>query len=53
MFIAEQVFDIFPHSQDVFSFGILLWELLTAKIPYSDMTPLQVCALGGAARCRR
>jgi hypothetical protein len=25
----------------VFSFGVVLWELLTCKIPYSDMTPLQ------------
>lgn len=24
-----------------FSFGIVLWELLTGRIPYSDMTPLQ------------
>ena len=23
------------------SFGIVLWELLTARIPYADMTPLQ------------
>jgi serine/threonine protein kinase len=23
------------------SFGIVLWELLTGRIPYSDMTPLQ------------
>ena len=26
---------------DVYSFGILVWELLTGKVPYSKLTPLQ------------
>lgn len=41
--MAPEVIEHNPYSEkaDVFSFGILLWELLTGKIPYNDMTPLQ------------
>ncbi|KAK9080772.1 hypothetical protein SSX86_000530 [Deinandra increscens subsp. villosa] len=35
----------YDHRADVFSFAIVLWELVTAKIPYENMTPLQA-ALG-------
>ncbi|GJW54623.1 serine/threonine-protein kinase STY46-like protein [Tanacetum coccineum] len=35
----------YDRKDDVFSFAIVLWELVTAKIPYENMTPLQA-ALG-------
>nr|GEV01148.1 putative reverse transcriptase domain-containing protein [Tanacetum cinerariifolium] len=31
----------YDHKADVFSFEIVLWELLTGKVPYSYLTPLQ------------
>lgn len=41
--MAPEVIEHSPYNEkaDVFSFGILLWELLTARVPYSEMTPLQ------------
>ncbi|CDP11370.1 unnamed protein product [Coffea canephora] len=45
--MAPEVINHQPYDQkaDVFSFAIVLWELVTSKIPYNTMTPLQA-ALG-------
>jgi serine/threonine protein kinase len=41
--MAPEVIEHRPYSEkaDVFSFGVVLWELLTGLVPYNDMTPLQ------------
>ncbi|RLM74423.1 serine/threonine-protein kinase STY8-like isoform X1 [Panicum miliaceum] len=45
--MAPEVINHYPydHRADVFSFAIVLWELVTSKIPYENLTPLQA-ALG-------
>lgn len=41
--MAPEVIEHKPYGEkaDVFSFGVVLWELLTGLVPYNDMTPLQ------------
>ncbi|XP_022749675.1 serine/threonine-protein kinase STY46-like isoform X3 [Durio zibethinus] len=45
--MAPEVINHQPYDQkaDVFSFAIVLWELVTAKVPYDNMSPL-LAALG-------
>ncbi|KAK9059280.1 hypothetical protein SSX86_021899 [Deinandra increscens subsp. villosa] len=35
------------EKSDVFSFGIILWELVTQRVPWSSMNPLQVVGVVG------
>ena len=41
--MAPEIIEHKPYGEraDIFSFGVVLWELLTGLVPYSDMTPLQ------------
>ncbi|KAL3845361.1 hypothetical protein ACJIZ3_002764 [Penstemon smallii] len=41
--MAPEVIEHKPYNNkaDVFSFGVVLWELLTGKLPYANLTPLQ------------
>lgn len=32
---------------DVYSFGILVWEMITGKIPYKDLSTAQIIGLVG------
>ncbi len=44
--MAPEVIEHAPYAEraDVFSFAITLWELLTGRVPYEELTPLQARA---------
>jgi serine/threonine protein kinase len=41
--MAPEVIEHNPYREkaDVFSYAITMWELLTGRVPYEEMTPLQ------------
>ena len=44
--------DQIDEKSDVYSFGVTLWELLTGKVPWGNMNPIQViAAVGFKKRC--
>ncbi|KAG2496766.1 hypothetical protein HYH03_005174 [Edaphochlamys debaryana] len=54
-YMAPECFDLscppITHRADVYSFGVLLWEMLAGAHPWQDMTPVQVaCAVVLAKR---
>ena len=44
-FLVQKVLENKPISKqcDVYSYGIVVWELLTHKIPFEDATLPQIC----------
>ena len=55
--MAPEVLEHQPYDEraDVYSFAITVWELITARVPYCDMAPMQVgnrrVCVGGDGAC--
>eukprot|EP01091_Cochliopodium_minus_P011796 TRINITY_DN3438_c0_g2_i1.p1 TRINITY_DN3438_c0_g2~~TRINITY_DN3438_c0_g2_i1.p1 ORF type:complete len:979 (-),score=241.97 TRINITY_DN3438_c0_g2_i1:95-2662(-) len=43
-YVAPEILKNQPYSEkvDAYSFGVVLWELLTREVPYADMNTLQI-----------
>ncbi|KAK3001966.1 hypothetical protein RJ639_020496, partial [Escallonia herrerae] len=52
--MAPEVLRNEPSNEkpDVFSFGVILWELMTESIPWSNLNSLQVVGVVGFMDCR-
>ena len=44
-----------PHSEsaDMYSYGVVLWELITGKVPWENLSPMQVGVQGGRKGVRK
>ena len=44
--MAPEVIRHLPYGTkaDVFSYGVILWELMTHRLPWEDLSPVQVRA---------
>lgn len=42
---------VYTEKADVFSFGVILWEMFTRKVPYEGMQPMQVLTLFSLFLC--
>ena len=40
--LAHRPEDFDKRAADMYSFAIILWEVATGKIPFSDLSPMQV-----------